>query len=558
MAAPAPHGYEFGPFRLEVAERRLLRQGRPVSLQDKLFDMLVVLVRNQGRLLEKTAIMQAVWPDAHVEETNLPHNVSLLRKILGETPQLRYVETVPKHGYRFVAEVREIGAPPRVHDRQTVVRHGASPIPQTRYTRAGDVTVAYQVCGDGPVDLVYVPGWVTHLEYGWQQPRVAHLWHRLASFSRLILFDKRGTGLSDRRHGYPTLDDRMDDVRAVMDAVRSERAAVFGMSEGGSQSMLFATTYPDRTLALVLYGAFAKRAWSPDYPWAPGPEERQRWYELLERGWGGTTDLDVLAPSLANDEAFAAWWSTYLRLGASPGEALALARFNTEIDTRDLLPVIRVPTLILHRTGDRDVNIEEARYLAARIPGSDLVELPGEDHLIYAGEIDPLIDRLQSFVTLVHARRPDERTRVLSTIAVLQAATGAPEEMAPLVRQHCAAQRGRPLGWSSRHWVVSFDGPGRAIQAVCDIVAAARQRGVRIRAGIHTGECEMRGGTVDGAPLTIATELAAAASAGTVLVTRTVTDLVVGSPFRFKRRGKGPHGPAGGWSMYEVVTNGST
>jgi len=263
---------------------------------------------------------------------------------------------------------------------------------------------------------------------------------------------------------------------------------VFGMSEGGSMSMLFATTYPDRTLALVLYGAFAKRAWSPDYPWAPRPEERQRWYELFEHGWGGTTDLDVKAPSLAHDEAFSTWWSTYLRLGASPGEALALARFNTEIDTRDLLPVIRVPTLILHRTGDRDVNIEEARYLAARIPGSDLVELPGEDHLIYAGEIDPLIDRLQSFVTLVHARRPDERTRVLSTIAVLQAATGAPEEMAPLVRQHCAAQRGRPLGWSSRHWVVSFDGPGRAIQAVCDIVAAARQRGVlRGRRGDRDG-----------------------------------------------------------------------
>ena len=558
MAAPVPHGYEFGPFCLEVAERRLLRQGQPVSLQDKLFDMLVVLVRNQGRLLEKTAIMQAVWPDAHVEETNLPHNVSLLRKILGETPQLRYVETVPKHGYRFVAEVREIGAPPRAHDRQTVVRHGASPIPQTRYTRAGNVNVAYQVCGDGPVDLVYVPGWVTHLEYGWQQPRVARLWHRLASFSRLILFDKRGTGLSDRRHGYPTLDDRMDDVRAVMDAIRSERAVVFGMSEGGSLSMLFATTYPDRTLALVLYGAFAKRTWSPDYPWAPGPEERQRWYELLERGWGGTTDLDVLAPSLVNDEAFAAWWSTYLRLGASPGEALALARVNTEIDTRDLLPVIRVPTLILHRTGDRDVNIEEARYLAARIPGADLVELPGEDHLIYAGDIEPLIDPVQRFVVRVHARRPDEQTRVLSTIAVMQVSTGEPEEVSPLVRQHSAAQRGRLLGWSSRHWVVSFDSPGRAIQAVCDIVAAARQCGVRIRAGIHTGECEMRGGTLEGAPITIATELAASASAGTVLVTRTIIDLVVGSPFRFKRRGKGPHGPAGGWSMYEVVTNGNT
>ncbi|MGH2399470.1 MAG: alpha/beta fold hydrolase, partial [bacterium] len=323
MAVPTPHDYEFGPFRLEVAERRLLRQGRPVSVQGKLFDMLLVLVRNSGRLLEKEAIMQAVWPDAHVEETNLPHNVSMLRKILGETRRVRYVETVPKHGYRFVAAVREVRKPGDGSANGGLAPHVTPAIPATRYAKAGDVTVAYQVCGDGLIDLVYVPGWITHLEYGWEQPRVVHMLRRLASFSRLILFDKRGTGLSDRTHGYPTLDDRMDDVRAVMDAVKSERAAVFGMSEGGSMSMLFATTHPDRTLALVLYGTFAKRTWSPDYPWAPSPEERQRWYELLELGWGGKTDLDTLAPSLAQDAAFSEWWSTYLRLGASPGAALA-------------------------------------------------------------------------------------------------------------------------------------------------------------------------------------------------------------------------------------------
>jgi pimeloyl-ACP methyl ester carboxylesterase len=555
MAAPTPHDYEFGPFRLEVAERRLLRRGRPVSLQGKLFDVLLVLVRNSGRLLEKEAIMQAVWPDAHVEETNLPHHVSMLRKVLGETRRVRYVETVPKHGYRFVAGVREVGQRDGASGISNFVRPVKSAVPATRYAKAGDVAIAYQICGDGPIDLVYVPGWITHLEYGWEQPRVAHLLRRLASFSRLILFDKRGTGLSDRTHGYPTLEDRMDDVRAVMDAVKSERAAVFGMSEGGSMSMLFATTYPERTLALVLYGTFAKRTWSPDYPWAPGHEERQRWYDLLEQGWGGKTDLDSLAPSLAQDEVFSEWWSTYLRLGASPGEALALARFNTQIDTRDLLPVIQVPTMILHRIGDRDVKVEEARYLAARIPGAALVELPGDDHLIYAGEIDPLIDKVQRFVTRVQARRPVERVRVLSTIAVLQTTHGDSGGISALVEQQCAAQRGRMLGWSSRHWIVSFDGPGRAIRATCDIVTTTGQGGVSLRAGIHTGECEIANGVLEGPPVLIASELAAAAPPGTVLVTRTITELVVGSPFRFKRRGNGPFGQAGGWSMYEVVSD---
>jgi pimeloyl-ACP methyl ester carboxylesterase/DNA-binding winged helix-turn-helix (wHTH) protein len=556
MAVPTLPDYEFGPFRLEVAERRLSRRGRHLPLQDKLFDTLLMMVRNRGRLLEKGAIMQAVWPDAHVEETNLPHSISMIRKILGDRRGARYVETVPKHGYRFVADVREI-AKTVVDDTRPIPQArpampaSRSAIPATRYARAGDVTVAYQVCGEGPIDLVYVPGWITHLEYGWQQPRVAHMLHRLAAFSRLILFDKRGTGLSDRTQGYPTLDDRMDDVRAVMDAVKSERAAVFGMSEGGSMSTLFAATHPDRTLALVLYGTFAKRTWSPDYPWAPTPDERQRWYEELERGWGGKTDLDRLAPSLAHDEAFVEWWSTYLRLGASPGAAMALARFNTQIDTRALLPAIQVPTLILHRTGDGEVKIDEARYLAARIPGSALIELPGDDHLIYAGDVDPLIDAVQRFVSAAAARRPVER--VLSTIVVLDANDNAAPGLFDLVGRCCAAHHGKMLRSSSSRWIMSFDGPGRAISAACDTLAATRHDGVTLRAGIHTGECEMANGALAGPPVVIASELAATALAGTVIATRTVTDLVVGSPFRFKPRGTARVRDAGGWAVYEAL-----
>lgn len=550
MLIPVMHDFEFGPFRLEVAERRLLREGRPVALPGKLFDLLVMLVRNAGRLLEKDAIMQAVWPNAHVEETNLPHGISMLRKVLGETNSVRYVETVPRHGYRFIASVHEIDRTHGVDASRAAPRIRPS-IPPTRYARAGDLTIAYQVLGDGPIDIVYVPGWITHLEYRWELPRAAHLLRRLASFSRLILFDKRGTGLSDRTQGYPTLDDRMDDVRIVMDAVKSERAVVFGVSEGGSMSMVFAASHPQRTLALVLYGTFAKRVWSPDYPWAPTADARQRWYELLENGWGGKTDFETLAPSLAQDEALTEWWSTYLRLGASPGAAMALARFNTQIDTRDVLAAIRVPTLVLHHIGDREVSVQEARYLAARIPGATLVELPGQDHLVYAGDIDRLADEIRRFVSAVQARPPIER--VLSTIAVFAAADPGGPDLSAVVRQHCAAHRGTMLRSSSTQWVVSFDAPGRAIRSACAVVSEDQPHGHRLRAGVHTGECDLENGTLEGPPVAIASALAVAAAPGRVLVTRTITDLVVGSRFRFNGCGQSALGEAREWAIYEAT-----
>ena len=221
--------------------------------------------------------------------------------------------------------------------------------PRTRYAKSGDINIAYQVVGEGSLDLVYVPGFISNLEMTWEEPSVSRFFERLASFSRLILFDKRGTGLSDRDVGFPTLEDRMDDVRAVMDEIGSERAALLGMSEGGNMSMLFAATYPDRTVALALFGCFAKRIWAPDYPWAPTPEQRQAWYRQIEQDWGGPFDVTVLAPSRASDAFFTNWLGGYLRMGASPRAALALARTNTEIDVRDILPTIRVPTLVLHR-----------------------------------------------------------------------------------------------------------------------------------------------------------------------------------------------------------------
>ena len=272
-------------------------------------------------------------------------------------------------------------------------------VPETHYARSGDVNIAYQVIGSGPRDLVFIMGWVSHLEYFWAEPSFARFLLRLASFSRLILIDKRGTGLSDRVTELPTLEQRMDDVRAVMEQVGSNYAALIGVSEGGPMCALFAATYPEKTRALVMIGTYAKRLWDPEYPWGPTHEAREAFYARIRDEWGGPIGLEERAPTVAADPAFRAWWATYLRMGASPGAALALTRMNAEIDIRDILPSIRVPTLVLHRRHDHLLNVEEGRYVASRIPGARFVELPGQDHLPFVGDQDAIVDEIERFVT---------------------------------------------------------------------------------------------------------------------------------------------------------------
>ncbi|MGH2637105.1 MAG: alpha/beta fold hydrolase, partial [Actinomycetota bacterium] len=289
-------------------------------------------------------------------------------------------------------------------------------VPETRYARSGDLNVAYQVVGEGPLDLVYVHGWVSNVDLVWDEPAYARFLDRLASFSRLILFDKRGTGLSDpvASDALPTLEQRMDDVRAVMDAAGSERAALLGHSEGGNMSVLFSATYPERTTALVLVGSYAARIPSDDYPWAPAPEDRRREIEATERDWVDPELVRSLAPSRADDDTFVAWMTRYLRASASPRAAAELLRMNTMIDVRDVLPTIGVPTLLLYRTNDRDVLVEEGRYIASRIPDARLVELPGADHLMWTGDAHAIIDEIEGFLT--GARRGPDPDRVLATV----------------------------------------------------------------------------------------------------------------------------------------------
>ena len=410
--------------------------------------------------------------------------------------------------------------------------------PETRYAKSGDINIAYQVLGSGPVDLIYVPGWVTNLEYGWEEPSLARFYRKLASFSRLILFDKRGTGLSDQSANLPTLEQRMDDVRAVMQAVDSERAVVFGMSEGGNMAMLFAATYPERTIALITFAVFAKRIYEPDYPWAPTPEERQKFYDAIRQGWGGPVGIEDLAPSRAGDEHFRNWWASYQRRSASPRAALVLAQLNTAIDVRHVLPAIRVPTLVLHRTGDCDAKIEEGRYIASRIPGAKFVELAGADHLLWTGDQDAVLREVESFIVNIGAN--PEVDSVLATVLYISANATGKEELDPfyaLARRETEWFKGRVSEANNYTFCATFDGPIRAIRCAKAIRESALEAGFETRIGLHTGLCEMRGDKASGAPVDISRRVAHHATAGDVLLTNAVMDLVSGSGVAFNDRG---------------------
>jgi class 3 adenylate cyclase len=438
---------------------------------------------------------------------------------------------------------------------------------ETRYARSGEVSIAYQVVGDGPFDLVYVPGFVSNIELMWEEPGLARFLERLASFSRLILFDKRGTGLSDPvpNDGLPTLEERMDDVRAVMDAVGSKRAALLGHSEGGNMCVLFSATHPERTTALLLVGSYAKRIRSEDYPWAPTVEERAREIEETEATWGSPEAFRALAPSKENDPDFQRWIGRYLRQSASPKAAAALLRMNTQIDVRNVLPTIGVPTLLLYRTHDADVHVDEGRYIAERIPGSTFVELPGADHLMWTGDADALLDEVEGFLTGV--RRGPDPDRVLATVLFTDVVGSTEtatrvgdrawrsllERHHQVVRRALARWRGREIDTAGDGFLATFDGPARAIRCAVAASEGIRDLGLQIRAGLHTGEVEIAGGDVRGIAVHIGSRVAGLAGPGEVLVSRTVADLVAGSGIVFAERGEHElKGVSGTWLVYAV------
>ncbi|HMO79834.1 MAG TPA: alpha/beta fold hydrolase [Pyrinomonadaceae bacterium] len=556
MYGDAKEVFEFGHCRLDAVERRLICRGNNVPLAPKVFDTLLMLVRNAGRVLGKDRMLAEIWEGSFVEENNLAQNISLLRRILGETKEKKFIETVPKFGYRFVADVKVDGqgqsetsstVKSSAAVRESLLALPIPPIPpDTRYARNGDINIAYQVVGNGPVDIVFVMGWVSHLEYFWREPRVAHFFTRLASFSRLILFDKRGTGLSDRVpiKELPTLEQRMEDVHAVMDAVGSERAVLIGVSEGGPMCSLFAATYPERTTALVMFGTYAKRIWDADYPWAPKAESRKEFLDQIQREWGTAVGIEERAPSLADDPGFRDWWAEYLRMGASPGAAVALTKMNAEIDVRDVLPSIRVPTLVLHRTGDLCLKVEEGRYVASKIPGSEFLELPGIDHLPFVGDQDAVLNAIDQFITeLVNPGTYDRALATVMNIKFGGSSTGtegdirevdvATEQSASLLQRNIQVFRGREVERHNGEALVTFDGPARAIRCASSILKEAEALGIAVKIGLHTGECDILDGRYGGVAVKLAEKISNFAETGSILVSRTVKDLVAGSGIAF-------------------------
>ncbi|MET0623886.1 MAG: alpha/beta fold hydrolase [Pyrinomonadaceae bacterium] len=565
--------YVFGRFRLDAGKRLLFAGEEVVGLKPKAFDTLMALVEERGGVLSKEELMRRVWAEQFVEENNLAQNIYAIRRALGDAGDgVKYVETIPKRGYRFIAEVEVLEGLPPAESTEGVARPAAFAVgrqpplvPKTHYAvSTGDVNIAYQVLGDGPLDLVFVMGWVSHLEYFWKEESFARFLTRLASFARLILFDKRGTGLSDQvpLSELPTLEQRMTDVQAVLDAVGSKRAALLGVSEGGPMCSLFAATHPERTVALAMIGTYARRVWSEDYPWAPTEEERADFLDEIRRNWGEPVGIAERAPSVAGDPQFREWWATYLRMGASPAAALALTRMNAEIDVRSVLPSIRIPTLVIHRAGDECLKIEEGRYVASKIPGARFVELPGCDHLPFVGDQDAILDEVEEFLT---GARPEHRIdRVLTTVMFVlfdEGTASAPgrrgDEAKELLQSHARRElalfRGKEVETSFARLFATFDGPARAIRCALAVVDAASRLGLRVRVGLHTGECDVLGEKVGGVTVQLGEAVAARSQSGEVLISSTVKDLVAGSGIEFEPRGAQTFNDLPGeWRLFAV------
>ena len=551
----------FDRFRLDPSSGQLHGESGPISLTPKALSLLEYLASRPGRLIMKTELLDALWPDTFVADGALKVCIREIRRALGDDAQApRFIETAHRRGYRFIAGVTQ--SSPAAAARPAPIADPAAVVPgPVQYARSGDVNIAYQVCGSGPVDLVFVMGWVSHLEYFWKEPSFARFLSRLASFSRLILFDKRGTGLSDPVTHLPTLEQRMDDVRAVLDAVGSRHAVLLGVSEGGPMCSLFAATHPAQTDALIMIGTYARRLRAPDYPWAPTRAQREAFFKEIVDNWGGPVGLAERAPSMSNDPAFRDWWASFLRMGASPAAAIALTRMNAEIDVRHILPTIRVPTLVLHRTGDRCLLAEEGRYVASLIPNATFVELPGDDHLPFVGDQDALLDEIERFLAGARTRADADRVLVTMLCAELERRPGtrsaatAPgfERLRSLVVDQASRFGRNTVRVSDGRVLVVFDGPARAIRCGCAIGAEARRSGIGVRLGLHTGECDMIAGVPHGVVVDIGSRVTALAKAGEVLVTRTVVDLVAGSGLRFADRGNHVLAKGhSGWRVYAV------
>ena len=440
-----------------------------------------------------------------------------------------------------------------------------SEVPRTLYARSGDIHIAYQVVGEGPIDLVLFGSLVSHVELNWEDPSVARFLRGLASFSRLIVFDKRGVGMSDPAvtNQPPTLEERMEDVRAVMDAAGSDRAVLLGTSEGGALALLFAATYPERTLALALFAAYARVRESEDYPPGVPQQVLESAVEIAETDWGGDLMLDLVVPSLGNDQRAREWWRRFMMRSTSPGSVRAQLEMNNETDVRHVLRAVQAPALIMHSKNERWIRADHGRYLAEHLPDARYVELDTADHLPFLECGDLIVEELREFLTGV--REPADPDRVLATVLFsdIVSSTKRAAELGDLrwrevldihdaaVRRQLERYRGREIKTTGDGFLATFDGPARAIRGGRAICEANRAIGVDVRVGLHTGEIELRDGDVGGVAVHIAQRICALAKPGEVLVSEALPLLVAGSGIAFEERGAHQlKGVPGTWRLF--------
>jgi pimeloyl-ACP methyl ester carboxylesterase/DNA-binding winged helix-turn-helix (wHTH) protein len=542
----------FAGLTLDMERLSLEHQHKQVDLRPKSFDVLHYLAENAGRIVAKDELIRKVWSGVSVTDDSVVHCINEIRNAIGDRDR-QIIKTIPRRGYLFAAPVVEAG---------TTVAAAPTPVSSVNYAKSGEVHIAYRVWGDATSPLVFCPPFVTHVETLWTEPGAAQFLNSMGRFARVIWFDKRGTGMSDRADKMPSMDERVDDVRAVMDAVGVERATIMGPSEGGSLAAYFAATHPQRCEGLILYGAFASFT-----SWLQTEEALQQFLHYIDMSWGSGASLPMFAPSMAGNVAFTEWWGRVERFGASPADAMALMRLNSQIDITGILPSIRVPTLVVHRTADPAINIEGGRQLAARIPNARLVELSGVDHFPWLGEnADEILRLFEEFMT--GPRTAPILDRVLTTVMVaeivgsttrplnggrqyLQSPTAAHNL---IVRDVIAGFRGRQFKMIGKSIVATFDGVSRAVQGGLALKNALARFCAAACIVIHVGEVEVSGTEVRGAAVDVAVGIVRSLDCDEVVVSRTVRDLVAGCNLTFEELGTRELGDtAEAWQLYRVI-----
>lgn len=544
--------YAFGDCEIDATRFELSRGSRAVPVEPQVLELLIFLIDRRDRAVTRDELFGSIWKGRVVSDTTLSSRIKSARQAIGDDgARQEYIKTIHGRGFRFVAavEVRETDEPPQAPPGPAAKAMATEQRPATRYARSGEVHVAYQVFGKGPVKLVLTPGFVSHIDNYWDEPHLAGWLARLGEIARVAMFDKRGTGMSDRVTALPDMDERMDDVRAVLDAARFDTAFIMGISEGGSLATLFAAHHPERCDGLILYGAFAQfRYWFPD------TASLEALFDYIESDWGSGNSLPGFAPSMAGDAGYRTWWGKFERLGATPGAAIALMKMNSEIDIFDVLPSVHVPTLVIHRANDVLIDVAAGRELAEHIPGARYLQIAGEDHLPWVANSDEIVAAIDSFMRREREEMPD---RVLATVVLIrlgESSADADVRAESLIREEAARFRATRVEALAEGIVVTFDGPTRALECAVSMSAGMKEAGLVSRIGIHTGEVGRKAGALGTVAVRIAADVCDKAGDGEVLLSRTVSDLVAGSGVSVRDRGQF-HLPTLGedWHLFEAT-----